>query len=177
MFWIALRPRYSRNCTTNFEDVYGGWHSVTRKPTVTPNFFTAHDHGGLDDPCMIEDLPIPIKRAFGPSTVEVRSFARRTCRIPCDRPPRDLCVPPSVVSSSLSSPHSPHAGKFQFSFFHGDQCFHLSASRGPVSGAHSHLDLEMEPEWFLQRVRAAAAQFRRVLQPQRVGYSRQGFCG
>ena len=126
---------------------------------------------------MIEVLPIPIKRAFGPSTVEVRSFAVRTCRIPCDRPPRDLCVPPSVVSSSLSSPHTPRAGKFQFSFFHGDQCFHLSAGRGPVSAAPSHLDLEKEPKWSLQRVRAAAAQFRRVLQPQRVGYSRQGFCG
>ena len=26
MFWIALRPRHSKKCTTNVEDVYDGWH-------------------------------------------------------------------------------------------------------------------------------------------------------
>jgi len=77
------------------------WYYVTREPIIVPTLFSAHDHGRLNAARKIEVLPI--KGAFGSSTAEVRSFARRTCRMRCNRPPRDLCVPPSVVSS----PHSP----------------------------------------------------------------------
>lgn len=151
-----------------------GWHQATRNGDHYADSLLSTQPRTTERPRMTEVLPI--KRTFGPSTVEV--FLRwRTCRIPCDRPPRDLCVPPSVVSSSLSSPHSSCVGKFPRELLSWGSTLPSLGRPGPVFAAPFHLVLEKEPEWFLQRVRAAAAQFRRVLQPQRVGYNRQCFCG
>lgn len=77
----------------------------------------------------------------------------------------------------LFLPTFPICEKFQLKLLSWGSALPSLGRPGPVFVASFHLDLEKEPEWFLWCVRAAAAQFRRVLQPQRVGYNRQCFCG
>ncbi len=75
------------------------------KPTITPTLFSVHDHGRLNAPRMTEVLRI--KRAFGPSTVEVHSFAGAHVEYHAiDH--RAICACRPQLSALPFPPHIPH---------------------------------------------------------------------
>ena len=151
-----------------------GWHRATRKADHYADSLLSTRPRTTERPRMTEVLPI--KRAFGPSTVEVFLRGRTFEYHAIDHRATCACRP-QLSALPFSSPHSPCVGKFPRQLLSWGSTLPSLGRPGPVFAAPFHLDLEKEPEWFLQCVRAAAAQFRRVLQPLRVGYNRQCFCG